>query len=627
MSYKLNKTDGSLLVDLVDGQLDTTTTDISLIGKNYTGFGESLNENLIKMLENFSKASAPSNPLIGQLWYDTTTQRVKVYDGVGFRTSGAPAVDSQQPATLVAGDLWIDSLNNQLHFYDGTDLELAGPLYTKAQGKSGFEVSTLIDTFNNSQIVMKYFVAGTIVGVWSNTEFIPAVGFTISGITGSIKKGFTPVSLDDFRWRGIADEASALRTSGGIVKSAEKFLPADADATTTGSLTVQNTGGLTIGLAQNNILKVVGTSFVTENQLSNHDWKVRVRKPTGFIDALVVDTSEEHFGIFKSDPQHALHVGGDMKVEGDFIVGGTSLFVETTNLRVQDKNIELAITSDSTVLDNAGVDGGGIILKANQASLNVDKEWVWKNNAGDADSQSWTSSENIDLASNKHYMIDGVKVLEHNELGGQVLKSSLTSVGTLATLNVDKLRFCGDPASGGAGANTIQSIDIGLRIKSAGAIELDTAQEITGVAEPTTNSSVATKYYVDDQINLEPVIMNLDVTGLSSTEIASIIEDIYPANNKRPGSYAYIITSSLTGATVSGINVDTPVLTKSLIAVDSNGVQNESVLQDIAFTAASGTVNITIQRGLKRFQTVGSPGSLVWQFESNINSTHVPPLW
>ena len=219
-------------------------------------------------------------------------------------------------------------------------------------------------------------------------------------------------------------------------------------------------------------------------------------------------------------------------------------------------------------------------------------------------------------------MINGENVLEHDELGGQVVKSSLTSVGTLATLNVDRLKFCpsGDPI-------TIESLDIVLHIKSAGAINLTTSQEITGVAEPTTNTSVATKYYVDDQINLEPVIMNLDVTGLSSTEIASIIQDIYPANNKRPGSYAYIITSSLTGATVSGINVDTPVLTKSLIAVDSNGVQNESVLQDIAFTAASGTVNITIQRGLKRFQTVGSPGSLVWQFESNINSTHVPPLW
>ena len=40
MSYKLNKTDGSLLVDLVDGQLDTTSSDLTLIGRNYSGFGE-----------------------------------------------------------------------------------------------------------------------------------------------------------------------------------------------------------------------------------------------------------------------------------------------------------------------------------------------------------------------------------------------------------------------------------------------------------------------------------------------------------------------------------------------------------------------------------------------------------
>ena len=165
MSYKLNKSDGSLLVDLVDGQLDTTTTDISLIGKNYSGFGESLNENLIKMLENFAKSSAPSNPLIGQLWYDTATQRVKVYDGVGFRTSGAPSVQPASPTGMVAGDLWIDSDDNQLYFYDGSQLELAGPIYTTAQKKTGPEVVTLIDTFNNSQIVIKWNIAGTTVGV------------------------------------------------------------------------------------------------------------------------------------------------------------------------------------------------------------------------------------------------------------------------------------------------------------------------------------------------------------------------------------------------------------------------------------------------------------------------------
>jgi len=600
MSYKLNKTDGSLLVDLVDGQLDTTTTDISLIGKNYSGFGESLNENLIKMLENFSKSSAPSNPLIGQLWYDTATQRIKVYDGVGFRTSGAPSVQPQQPAGMVAGDLWIDSDDKKLYFYDGSQLELAGPIYSTAQGKTGPEVITLIDVFNNSQIVIKWNIAGTTVGVWSNTEFTPAVGYTIAGITGDIKPGFTPVALADFRFRGIADQASALRDSLGNVKSAEKFLPADASATTTGALTVQNSGGLTIGLAQNNILKVVGTSFVSENQLSNHDWKVRVRKPSGFIDALVVDTSEEHFGVFKTDPQYTLHVGGDMKVEGNLSIGGASVFVETQNLRVEDKNIELAIQSDSSTGDNAAVDGGGVILKSSQ----LDKEFIWKNTT-----QAWTSSENMDLATTKGYKVDGVEVLNKTAIGSTVTHAlGITQVGTLSTLSVDDITLNG---------NTVSTSASGLQITSTGSIAITNNQKITGLANPTLDQDAATKYYVDDQINDEPVIMNLDTSdGITNAQMATIIEDIYPAGNKKVGTFAYITTSTMAGISVTGINIGA-VTTKSFISVDSNGVQNESVLQDIAFTNATGTSTPSITRGLKRFIVVGT----TWVFNGDLSSS------
>ena len=180
MSYKLNKTDGTLLIDLVDGSLDTTTTSIGLIGKNYSGFGETLNENQIKMLENFANTSAPSVPLIGQLWYDKSQGRIKVYDGTTFRESGGPIVATSQPASLVSGDLWLNSLTNQLYFYDGTDLELAGPIYTAQQGKTGFESVTALDTQNNSKTIIKMYIGGTMMGVWANEEFTPAVGYTIS---------------------------------------------------------------------------------------------------------------------------------------------------------------------------------------------------------------------------------------------------------------------------------------------------------------------------------------------------------------------------------------------------------------------------------------------------------------
>ena len=81
MAYQINKTSGVLLVNLADGQIDTTSSDITLVGKGYTGFGESINENFVKMLENFANSSSPANPLAGQIWWDTSVSRLKVYTG------------------------------------------------------------------------------------------------------------------------------------------------------------------------------------------------------------------------------------------------------------------------------------------------------------------------------------------------------------------------------------------------------------------------------------------------------------------------------------------------------------------------------------------------------------------
>ena len=601
MSYKLNKTDGTLLVDLVDGSLDTTTTSIGLIGKNYSGFGETLNENQIKMLENFANTSAPSVPLIGQLWYDKSQGRIKVYDGTTFRESGGPIVSTSQPASLVSGDLWLNSLTNQLYFYDGTDLELAGPIYTAQQGKTGFETTTALDTQNNSKTIIKMYIGGTMMGVWANEEFTPAVGYTVSGLTGNIKKGFTPIDATSTGtvYRGVANAALNLVNSAGVEKSAAQFLPADASGTTTGTLTVSNTGGVTIGTAQNNIQKIVGTAFVSENQLSNHDWKVRVRKTTGYVDAIVIDTDISSLGIFKSSPTSTLHVGGDATIDGNLVVKGSTFNVDVGNLRVEDKQIELAIQSDSSVGNNAAVDLGGVVLK----SSDNDKEFIWRNSTN-----AWTSSVNVDLAPTMGYYVDGAEVLNKTTIGSTVTTATgLTQVGTLTSLAVDNITL-NNYAIGTSGG--------GLQLTSDGSITITNNQKITGLAEPTTNTDAATKFYVDDSLDNEPVIVPLDITGLSNANIATIIEDIYPAATKKTGSYAYVPTSTLTGATVSGIDINS-VANKSFIAVDANGVQNQSVLQDVAFSAASGTVSSSVTRGLKRFKVQAG----AWVFDTNLGSS------
>ena len=114
MAYKINNTFGTLLVTLADGTIDTNTTYLSLIGKGYAGFGESLNENFVKLLENFNNTSAPANKITGQIWYDQTNQRLNVYTGTKFKPVGGPTNSTSQPDNAVLGDAWFDTANLSL---------------------------------------------------------------------------------------------------------------------------------------------------------------------------------------------------------------------------------------------------------------------------------------------------------------------------------------------------------------------------------------------------------------------------------------------------------------------------------------------------------------------------------
>lgn len=78
MAYTIVKSDGTVLTTIPDGTINTTSTSLGLPGKNYAGYGQSLDTNFTRILENFAATSPPSNPLRGQLWYNINNQTMYV---------------------------------------------------------------------------------------------------------------------------------------------------------------------------------------------------------------------------------------------------------------------------------------------------------------------------------------------------------------------------------------------------------------------------------------------------------------------------------------------------------------------------------------------------------------------
>jgi len=247
MAYVINNTRGTALTTITDGTVDNTTS-LQLFGKSYSGFGEGLNENLVKLLENSANSAAPSAPLEGELWFDTSTSQIKVYDGSSFKPTGGAKVQTTQPTSPSAGDLWQDSTNNQLYFYTGSAWLLVGPQYTTGQTLSGWKIET-VTASGVSKVISSMYVGNIRVAILSKETFTP--DSAISGFA-SVSSGLTLNSTLGAVFSGNSSQASAIDVSGtantsGTVIAGGNFLRADAADTTSGALTIDADGGIIIG--------------------------------------------------------------------------------------------------------------------------------------------------------------------------------------------------------------------------------------------------------------------------------------------------------------------------------------------------------------------------------------------
>ncbi len=338
MAYTINKTDGSVVTTITDGTVDNTTS-IQLFGKSFSGFGEGLNENLVKLLENAASTSAPSSPLTGELWFDTNTSQLKVYDGSSFKPTGAAKSQASAPTSPSAGDLWHDSTNDQLYVYTGSAFLLVGTIFTAGQTLSGFQIETLASSGGN-KVVASMYAGNTRVAILSKETFTPTV--TQTGFA-SIKAGFTLNSTLGAVFEGTNTQASSIDVSGTTNSSSTliaggNFLRSDQADTTTGALTVDTDSGVIIGDSQELTLTVSSNDVTIAQTSQDKDLKFTVN-----------DGGTTKTPLQLTGADGGVDIVGDVTITGNLNVSGAYDF--TSSNIVKHTDTFLKVNADQTEAD------------------------------------------------------------------------------------------------------------------------------------------------------------------------------------------------------------------------------------------------------------------------------------
>jgi hypothetical protein len=291
MAYQVDKFNGTFLVSVDDGTIDTTT-DLRFVGKNYAGYGEVQNENFLHLLENFANTTAPPKVINGQIWYDSGNKKLKFYDGSKFRTASGAEIGTTAPAGLTQGDFWWDTSSEQLKTWNGTEFILIGPAASPAVGEAAAVQDTVKGTDNLNHSILKLISEGEVIAVISAaSDFVlnsttPITGFSTvkKGITLVNTNGTTGVTSTPHYFWGTASNASKL---GGF--SATDFVRAGAANFSTG-LSVSD-AGITVG-DQNDLRIWVenGNRPIIENQLGE-DITFRIKTVSANIDVSKINVT------------------------------------------------------------------------------------------------------------------------------------------------------------------------------------------------------------------------------------------------------------------------------------------------------------------------------------------------
>ena len=197
MAYTILNSNGTVLTTIQDGTINTTSTSLGLPGRNYAGYGQSIDTNFVQMLENFASATPPANPLQGQLWFNTNNNTLYVCPITGTTsasnwlslTSTSSSGSTTFGAITVTGNISASNVNasgsvtaSSGIFNNITVTSNAAIVNLNATtGTVGTLFTTSISTGNAT-------TSGTLTGVWNITGGAGGAGATaLNFLSGGIQ--------------------------------------------------------------------------------------------------------------------------------------------------------------------------------------------------------------------------------------------------------------------------------------------------------------------------------------------------------------------------------------------------------------------------------------------------------
>jgi hypothetical protein len=351
MAYTINLTDGNVFATIADGTVNTSSSMI-LVGKNYAGYGEFLDENFIHLLENGANTTAPSAPLTGQLWWDKTNNLLKVYNGSIFKTISAATASASAPASNVQGDLWYDTVNQQLKVWTGAAFIVVGPAFSSSQGTTGAIPETIASSTGGNVFVTTLYVNDTRVAIVSKAAtFTPAA--PVNTDFPSIYNGITLWNSGSPVFGGSATNAQLLDNLDST-----DFMRATANTATTGTIRINNDAGLFVGTANAAVISETGNDGIVRSGISGGNLIIQANVGGSTFDVARALGASGTFAV-----SNAATVGTTLNVTGNIIGGNlnTGAQVAATG-NVTGGNIITAglITATGTITSTANVTGGNL---------------------------------------------------------------------------------------------------------------------------------------------------------------------------------------------------------------------------------------------------------------------------